>query len=139
VAASVSGTAFAPAAQAQPRTTAPSAFVNIRVTLTDTRIVLSRHSAPRGAYARFIIHNIGTKPHAFTLGKARRGVGSQSGFTRTLQPRARKILLLFLDYRGRIPYFGSLPSDLPKSAMKGTFTIGDCISASVGCGADIPG
>jgi hypothetical protein len=139
VAASVSGTAFAPAAHAQPRTTAPSGFVNIRVTLTDTRIVVSTHTAPRGTYARFIIHNIGTKPHAFTLGKAPRGTGSQSGFSRTLQPGARKILILFLDYRGRIPYFSSLPGDLPKSAMKGTFMVGDCISASVGCGADIPG
>jgi hypothetical protein len=122
-----------PAAHAQPSTTAPTLFVNIGVTITDTRIVLSRHDAPRGTFARFIIRNIGTKPHAFTLGKAKRGTGRQSGFTSTVRPGARKILILFLDYRSRIPYFGSLPADRAKPGMKGTFTIGACVTAGVGC------
>jgi hypothetical protein len=122
-----------PAAHAQSRTTAPTLFVNIRVTITDTRIALSRHNAPRGTYARFIIRNTGTRPHAFTLGTARRGTGRQSGFTRTLQPRSQKILILFLDYRSRIPYFGSLAADRAKPGMRGTFTIGACVHASVGC------
>jgi hypothetical protein len=129
----ISGALLTPAAHAQPRTTAPTLFVNIRVTLTDTRISLSRHDAPRGTYARFIIHNVGTRSHAFTLGKARRGTGLQSGFTRTLRPRERKIFLLFLDYRSRIPYFGSLPADRMKPAMRGTFMIGACVPTSVGC------
>ena len=122
-----------PTVHAQPQTTAPTLFVNIKVTLTDTRFVLSRHDAPRGTYARFIIHNIGTRSHAFTLGKAHRGTGLQSGFTRTLRPGARQIFLLFLDYRSRIPYYGSLAADRMKPGMKGTFTIGNCVASSVGC------
>jgi hypothetical protein len=75
------------AAQARPETTAPTVFYNVHVTLTSTRIVLDRHRAPRGTYARFIIRNLDTRPHNFTLGKARRGTGAQSGFSRTLKPR----------------------------------------------------
>lgn len=121
------------AAQARPQTTAPTVFYNIKVTLTSSRILLDKHSAPRGTYARFIIRNLDTRPHNFTLGKARRGTGAQSGFSRTLEPRQKQILLLFLDYRGPIPYSGGLPADRSKPGMKGVFTIGTCVSRSVGC------
>ena len=121
------------AAQARPQTTAPTVFYNIHVTLTNTRILLDKHSAPRGTYARFIIRNLDTRPHNFTLGKVRRGTGAQSGFSRTLKPRQKQILLLFLDYRGPIPYSGGLPADRSKPGMKGVFTIGGCVSKSVGC------
>jgi len=125
--------ALAPAAQSRPLTTAPTVFYNIHVTLTNTRIVLDKHNAPRGTYARFIIHNLDTRPHNFTLGKVRRGTGAQSGFSRTLKPRQKQILLLFLDYRGPIPYSGGLPADRSKPGMKGVFTIGGCVAKSVGC------
>lgn len=121
------------ATQAHPQTTAPTVFYNIHVTLTNTRIVLDKHNAPRGTYARFIIRNLDTRPHNFTLGKVRRGTGAQSGFSRTLKPRQKQILLLFLDYRGPIPYSAGLPADRSKSGMKGVFTIGGCVSKSVGC------
>src|ERR1043165_2112326 len=100
--------ALVPAAQARPQTTAPTVFLNINVTLTNSRIILDKHSAPRGTYARFIIRNVGTRPHNFTLGKARSGSGAQSGFSRTLKPRQKRILFLFLDYRGPIPYTSGL-------------------------------
>jgi len=119
-----------PAAQA---TTAPTVFYNIHVSLTNTRIVLDKHSAPRGTYARFIIRNIDKRSHNFTLGKALRGTGAQSGFSRTLRPHQKRILLLFLDYRGPIPYRGGLPADRSKPGMKGIFTVGGCVSKSVGC------
>ncbi len=35
----------------------------------------------------------------------------------------QKILLLFLDYRGKVPYYGALPADRAKPGMKGIFTI----------------
>ena len=125
--------ALVPATQAHPLTTAPTVFYNIHVTLTSSRIVLDRHNAPRGTYARFIIRNLDTRPHNFTLGKVRRGTGAQSGFSRTLKPRQKVILLLFLDYRGAIPYRAGLPADRSKSGMTGVFTIGGCVSKSVGC------
>jgi hypothetical protein len=125
--------ALVPAARARPQTTAPTVFFNIHVTLTNSRILLDKHSAPRGTYARFIIRNVDTRPHNFTLGKARRGTGAQSGFSRTLKPRQKQILLLFLDYRGPMPYIGGLRADRSKPGMKGVFTVGGCVSQSVGC------
>jgi hypothetical protein len=122
--------ALAPAART---TTAPNVFFNIHVTLTNSRIIMDNRHAPRGTYARFIVRNTGTRPLNFTLGKAKRGTGAQSGFSRTLKPRQRQILLLFLDYRGTIPYSSSLPADRAKPGMKGVFTIGGCIAQSVGC------
>lgn len=125
--------ACAPLAHARSETTAPDVIIDIHVTLTNSRIVLSRHNAPRGAYARFTIRNLGTRPHNFTLGKAKRGSGAQTGFSRTLKPRQKQILLLFLDYRGPLPYFAGLPADRRKPGMRGVFTIGNCVSNSVGC------
>jgi hypothetical protein len=116
--------ALVPAARgAEPATTAPPPVIDVRVTITDSAITLRPKSAIRGAFARFILVNAGTKPHAFTLGTAKRGTGAQTGFSSSLRPKQQKVLLLFLDYRGRLPYFGSLPADRSKSAMKGIFTI----------------
>ena len=54
------------------RTTAPDSYVNIHVTMTDTKFTLSRHSGPPGSDARFILRDVGKKPHAFQLGTRRR-------------------------------------------------------------------
>lgn len=113
------------------RTTAPDSYVNIKVTMTDTKFTLSRHSGPAGSDARFIIRDVGKKPHAFQLGTAKSGQGFQSGFNTTVKPGQQKILILYLDYRGaKVPYFGSLPADRNNAAMKGIFTVGKCLAVS---------
>jgi hypothetical protein len=127
--AAASAAALVPAAQAaqqraaRPQTTAPPPVVDIRVTISDTGIVLSPRRAVRGAYARFILVNTGKKPHTFKLGGTKRGAGLQTGFSKALKPGVQTILLLFLDYRGPVPYLGSLPADRSKPGMKGVFTI----------------
>lgn len=110
--------------QSGPSTTAPTVFVNVLVTLTDTRITLSRRRANRGDEARFIIRNLGTKTHGFSLGSLERGNGFQTGFSQTLKPKTQKTLLLFLDYRGAVPYKSHLPHDRGLPGMKGIFTVG---------------
>ena len=110
-------------AQDRPLTTAPNVFVDIQVTITDTRITLNRRTANRGDEGRFIIRNIGTKPHSFTLGSQAYGTGVQTGFSHTLKPKTQKTLLLFLDFRGLIPYRSILPHDRGKPGMKGIFKI----------------
>ena len=107
----------------QPRTTAPPEVVTIKIMITDTAIRMSPKAAPRGDIARFILVNSGKKPHTFALGHQHRQTGSQTGFTRSLKPGAQHILILFLDYRGTLPYLGTLPADRTKPAMKGTFKI----------------
>lgn len=121
--ASVSAGAAGTAGSTQPQTTEPPTVWDIHVTLTDTRIALGRRSAPRGDVARFIMRNVGTKPHSFTLGTAARGTGVQTGFSHTLKPKQLKIVFLFLDYRGQLRYFSKLPADRSKPGMKGTFTV----------------
>lgn len=115
--------ALVPAAHSQPQTTIPDVFVTIHVTITDSRISLDRRSAGRGDEVRFIMRNAGTKVHSFTLGNLKSGQGTQTGFSSTLKPKQQKVTLLFLDYRGPLPYRSILKHDVGKPGMKGTFTI----------------
>ena len=114
---------LASAAQARPLTTAPTLIVDVHVTITNTRIVLDRHRVPRGAEARFIIRNIGTKAHNFTLRGKGISIGMQQELSTTLKPQQRLIVPIFLDRRARIPYFSALPADRSKPGMKGIFVI----------------
>ena len=120
-----SGFALIPAAQGSisPSTTAPPEVVTIKITITDSAIHMSPKVAPRGGVARFILLNRGTKRHVFALGHQRRQTGSQTGFVKALTPAQQAILILFLDYRGTMPYLGTLPADRVKAAMRGTFKI----------------
>ncbi|MGH2842399.1 MAG: hypothetical protein ACRDKL_02270, partial [Solirubrobacteraceae bacterium] len=104
----------------------PDLYVNVRVTMTNEKFTLSRHSGPRGADAKFELHNISNKPHNFSLGNEKYGAGGQTGFTVTLKPGRRKILILFLDIRGTIKYHPGLAADKGKRGMEGSFHIGPC-------------
>jgi hypothetical protein len=110
---------------ARPNTTVPDVFLPIHVTVTDRRISLDRKSGHRGDEVRFTIRNAGTKTHNFTLGKTttKRGIGAQVGFSTTLKPKQEKVYLLFLDYRGDLPYRSMLKADLKKPGMRGIFKI----------------
>jgi hypothetical protein len=120
----VLGVMLAPSAEARPQTTAPNVFVNIHVTLTDTKVILTPKTAPRGSDARFIVKNTGTKPHTFTLGSSVLGANLQSGFSRTVQPKQSKILLLYLNARGALPYYGGATAKKSSPKMKGVFLVG---------------
>lgn len=110
----------------RPLTTAPDLFVTVNVTMTNTKYTLSLDSGPRGADAKFVIHNVSNKPHNFALGNENYGSGVQTGFNATVKPGQTKILILFLDVRGTIAYGPGLPADRNKPGMKGTFSIGPC-------------
>lgn len=107
-------------AQAHPLTTRPSLALDVRVTITDMRIVLDRRSAPRGVDARFHIRNAGAKTHNFTLSGPKFG-NRQQGFSRTLKPGQNVNVRLFLEVRARQPYFSRLTADRFKPGMRGTF------------------
>jgi hypothetical protein len=123
--------AFVPAAHGavrasssgRPLTTVPNVFLTVHVTITDSRIRLDRRSARRGDEVRFVIRNAGTKAHNFTLGGKATVRRVQTGFVSTLKPRQEKLVLLFMDYRGPLPYRSTLQHDLGKPGMKGIFTI----------------
>jgi len=114
-----------PAAQSadQPQTTAPPQVANIKITISDTGIRVSPKIAQRGSMGRFVLVNVGKKPHTIVLGHERRGTGVQTGFSKSLRPGQQAVLLLFLDFRGLVPYRATLPADRTKPAMQGTFRI----------------
>jgi hypothetical protein len=118
------GALLVPSASGQPQTTAPNVFVNIHVTLTDTKIILSPKTAPRGSDARFIVSNKGTKPHTFTLASNGLGAASQGGFSRVVKPKQQQILLLYLNSRGALTYYGGTTPSKALPGMKGTFVVG---------------
>jgi hypothetical protein len=109
-----------------PSTTAPDLFVKVNVTMTNTRFILSLHSGPRGADARFDIHNVGTKTNIFAIGNEKYDTGVQTGFSASVKPGQSKILILFLDIRGKLPYYSGLRADHNNPGMKGVFNIGPC-------------
>lgn len=111
------------AAQQHSATTAPPPVVDIRVKISDAGISFSPKRAVRGAFARFVLLNTGRKAHALMLGATKRGAGVQTGFHKTVKPNEQTVLLLFLDYRGKVPYRATLPADKDKPRMKGTFLI----------------
>ncbi|HET6684269.1 MAG TPA: hypothetical protein VFG75_11280 [Gaiella sp.] len=111
------------AAQEHSQTTAPPPVVDIRVKISDGGISFSPKKAVRGAFARFILLNTGKKAHAVMLGATKRGAGIQTGFHKTVKPNQQTVLLLFLDYRGKVPYKATLPTDKGKPRMQGTFRI----------------
>jgi hypothetical protein len=121
----LSAVALVPTAHgARPQTTVPNVFVSVHVTITDSKIKLDRQRAGRGDQVRFALRNAGNKVHSFTLGtNTKRGVGIQSGFSTKLRPNEEKAILLFLDYRGPLPYRSILKYDLKKPGMRGIFTI----------------
>lgn len=125
MAAGVAAVALAPAAQSlsRPSTTAPPEVISVKITMTDTAFHVTPKSAPRGDIGRFILVNRGKKSHTFALGHLQHGTGTQTGFTRTMKPGQQAVLILFLDYRGLLPYRGTLPHDRALAAMKGTFRI----------------
>jgi hypothetical protein len=115
--------AGAAVAASGPQTTAPPPVIDIRVTMTDRAVTMKPPLGYRGDYARFTVINTGRKPHTLTFGHQKRGTGVQTGFIAALRPRQQKILLLFLDYRGKVPYAGTRAADRKKPGMKGFFTI----------------
>lgn len=108
---------------AQPHTTNAPQMQFVKVTITDTTIVMKPPTAQRGSTVLFVVHNRGAKPHTLLLGDVERGPGKKVGFARTLGPDEQQTVVMFLDYRGTLDYSSSHPADLNKRKMKGAFKI----------------
>jgi hypothetical protein len=89
---------------ARPDTTNAPAFLTIKVTITDSSVTVKPNAAPRGTNAIFILTNRGTTTQKWILGNETRGAGKKSGFASVLAPDQQKNVVMFLDYRGQLPY-----------------------------------
>jgi len=121
----VVGVGVAQAAVAATRTTAPSPYVSIHVTLTNSKVVMSPTAEPRGAIARFIVYNAGTKPVRFNVGAEKADRTKGFGFTEVIRPGQRHVRLLYLALRGPLPYYVGSSYSGAKAAQKGALHIGD--------------
>jgi hypothetical protein len=102
-------------------TTNAPAFLIVKVTITDTSVTVRPNAAPRGTNATFILTNRGKTTQKWVLGNATRGVGKTSGFASVLAPDQQKNVVMYLDYRGQLPY--SISRLGSKQQVKGSFTI----------------
>ena len=131
--AAVSAVALVPAAAggAGPATTEPTEEIPVKVTISDRGITMTPKTGTRGAVALFVVSNVGKKPHSFAVGEGAGGVALQANVeykkglaTRVIKPGGkRQVLLIFLDFRGELPYHSTVPADAKNPRMKGVFTI----------------
>ncbi len=108
---------------AGPHTTNAPPILTIKVTLTDHSITVRPNSAARGTNSIFILTNRGTKTRTWLLGDVARGPGKKIGFATILAPNQQKTIVMFLDYRGPLPYSSSPTPGATKGVLRGTFTI----------------
>ncbi|HVP74805.1 MAG TPA: hypothetical protein VMS63_02195 [Gaiellaceae bacterium] len=106
---------------AGPRTTNAPQILTIKVTITDSSITVKPRAAARGTNAVFILTNRGTQTQRWVLGNATRGVGKKIGFASVLAPDQQKSVVMFLDYRGPLPYSASQLRG--SRVLKGSFRI----------------
>src|SRR5260221_9630234 len=96
--------AVSASASARPDTTNAPAFLTIKVTITDTSVTVKPSTALRGTNAIFILTNRGKSTQKWVLGTPTRGAGKTSGFASVLAPDQQKNVVMYLDYRGQLPY-----------------------------------
>jgi hypothetical protein len=94
----------AASAFARPDTTNAPAFLTVKVTITDTSVTVKPNTAVRGTNAIFILTNRGKTTQKWILGNETRGAGKKSGFASVLAPDQQKHVVMYLDYRGQLPY-----------------------------------
>jgi hypothetical protein len=103
-------------------TTGPALYYTIHVTITDTKIKMSRQDLPRTYSARFDIRNVGTKSHSFTLSSKLNGKATV--VSRTLKPKTHAVAYFVQSgERGVLRFYSLVPSDAAKKGMQGVFTI----------------
>ena len=111
--------ALAAAGSASGTTNVPAIFT-VKVTIKDTSIAMVPNHAVRGSTITFILTNRGKKTHTFVIGDATRGTGKGQGFKQTLKPNQQFTKVMFLDYRGTMPFTTKVGS---KVLAKGAFHI----------------
>jgi hypothetical protein len=118
------GATSAWASVAATRTTAPSPYVAIHVTVSDSKVVLSPTSEPRGVIARFIVDNAGMKPVTFNVGSETEDRTKGFGFTEVVGPGQRRVRLLYLALRGRLPFYVGSSYSGAKANLRGALQVG---------------
>jgi hypothetical protein len=111
--------ALAVAGSASGTTNVPAIFT-VKVTIKDKAIQMIPNHAVRGSTITFILTNRGKQTHTFVIGDPKRGIGHGQGFKQTLKPNQQFTKVMFLDYRGTMPFTTQVGS---KVLARGAFRI----------------
>lgn len=117
--AATAAAALAAAGSASGTTNVPAIFT-VKVTIRDASISMTPNHAVRGSTITFVLVNRGTKTHTFVIGDPKRGTGHGLGFKQTLKPNQQFTKVMFLDYRGVMPFTTQVGS---KVLARGSFRI----------------
>jgi uncharacterized cupredoxin-like copper-binding protein len=112
--------AVAGSAAGGSQTTNVPAIFTVKVTLSDAKIAMTPNHAVRGSTITFVLINRGKKTHTFVIGDPKRGAGHGQGFAQTLKPNQQFQKVMFLDYRGKLPFTTRAGSAI---VGRGMFTI----------------
>jgi hypothetical protein len=105
------------AGSASGTTNVPAIFT-VKVNIYDTKLTMSPNHAVRGSTITFVMINRGKKTHTFQIGSTKTGLGH--GFRQTLKPNQQFQKVMFLDYRGKMPFTTRVGSTI---VARGAFTI----------------
>ena len=111
---------------AAPKTTTPDVSLDIDVTITDSRIVLTDNTAERGDGVNFHVRNVGKRVHSFALlaDSAQLIALDRAGLhTPLLKPKQTSILQVYMDSRGTFVYRSLASADRAKPGMHGKFVV----------------
>jgi hypothetical protein len=111
--------ALAAAGSASGTTNVPAIFT-VKVTIKDASIAMIPNHAVRGSTITFVLINRGKKTHTFVIGDPKRGAGHGQGFKQTLKPNQQFTKVMFLDYRGVMPFTTQVGT---KVLARGSFRI----------------
>jgi hypothetical protein len=105
IAAGAAALAVAGSAAGEQQTTNVPAIFTVKVMIRDKAISMRPNHAVRGSTITFVLTNRGKKTHTFVIGDVKRGAGFGQGFKQTLRPNQQFTKVMFLDYRGVMPFF----------------------------------
>lgn len=108
-------------ASARPQTTAPGAYLTVRVIVTNKGVTISPSHARRGQTAIFLLSNLATSTRVFSLGDVSLKHHRGTGFAVKLGRNQQKRILLYLTYRGPLPAW--LNPVGQKSKVAGVFRV----------------
>jgi hypothetical protein len=99
----VAAAVCAVAGSATATTNVPAIFT-VKVTIKDRSMAMTPNHAVRGSTITFILTNRGSKTRTFVIGDPKRGAGHGQGFQQVLRPNQQFTKVMFLDYRGLMPF-----------------------------------
>jgi hypothetical protein len=105
---------------ARPQTTAPGAYLTVRVTVTNKSITMTPTHARRGQTAIFLLTNLAKTSRVFALGDVSLTHHRGTGFAVKLPRNGQKRILLYLTYRGPLPAW---LGDTKKTKVVGVFRV----------------